>query len=79
MKMRLVKVKTTSYKEEDFLLVTDLTDKQIEKVITPIVMLERDNDESFYDNDMLTNELSKTYPKNFVDYYFEDNIDTITI
>ena len=77
--MRLVKVKTTSYSEEDFLLVTDLTDEQIESVISPIVMLERENDENFYDNDMLTDELSKTYPKNFVEYYFEPHIDTITI
>ena len=39
--LRLVQISTTSNVEEDFLLVTNLTDEEIEVVITPIVEKER--------------------------------------
>jgi hypothetical protein len=61
--MRLFKVNTTAYEEEDFFLLTDLTEQDITEVINPIVMAERDGYEE-YDNDMLIQALEKRYPRN---------------
>lgn len=61
--MTLFKINTTSYEEEDFFLLTDLTEQDITEAIYPIVMAERDGYEE-YDNDMLISALEKRYPKN---------------
>jgi hypothetical protein len=61
--MKLFKVNTTAYEEEDFFLLTDLTEQDITEVINPIVMAERDGYEE-YDNDMLIQALEKRYPRN---------------
>lgn len=68
--MRLVNINTTAWKEEDFLLLTDLTDEQITKVIEPFVLAERkdpDNEENYSDNDILVIALNDEYP--FVDSF----------
>lgn len=77
--MNIYKIKTTSYEEEDFYLLTNLSESQIEKAITPIVKAERDNDieENFYDNDMLVEAIKQKYPSATVEMYQE--FDTITI
>lgn len=80
--IRLVRVSTTSNDEEDFLLITDLTDQQIEDIVTPIVEKERNEEqyeEYFYDNEGLVWALKDHYPYNLVDFYTIDNIDTLTI
>lgn len=80
--MRIVKISTTAWFEEDFLLLTDLTDEQIIKVIEPIVLAERespDNDETYYDNDILVAALNDAYPYTISDHYDVDNVDQITI
>lgn len=74
--MRVVRVNTTAYEEEDFFLMTDLTDEQIEEVIAPIVELER-NDESYYTNEELTDALIDKYPNNTIVMYAD--FETITI
>lgn len=74
--MRVVRVNTTAYEEEDFFLMTDLTDEQIEEVIAPIVELER-NDESYYTNEELTETLMYKYPNNTIVMYAD--FETITI
>jgi hypothetical protein len=61
--MRLFKVNTTAYEEEDFFLLTDLSEQDIAEVINPIVMAERDGYEE-YDNDTIISALMKRYPKN---------------
>ncbi len=61
--MRLFKVNTTAYEEEDFFLLTDLSEQDISEVINPIVMAERDGYEE-YDNDTIISALMKRYPKN---------------
>ena len=66
--MRIVRINTTAYKEEDFFLLTTLDDKQIVEVIYPIVQQER-NEEGEYDNDMLAEALQKEYPLELVDMY----------
>jgi hypothetical protein len=60
--LNLYQINTTAWEEEDFLLMTSLTEEQITKVITPIVKLERENDTE-YDNDFLVRELERAYPK----------------
>lgn len=61
--MKLFKVNTTAYEEEDFFLLTDLSEQDITEVINPIVMAERNGYEE-YDNDMLIQALEKRYPRN---------------
>jgi hypothetical protein len=61
--MKLFKVNTTAYEEEDFFLLTDLSEQDITEVINPIVMAERDGYEE-YDNESILEALRKRYPKN---------------
>lgn len=74
--MRVVRINTTAYEEEDFFLMTDLTDEQIEEVITPIVELER-NDEVYYTNEELVDALIDKYSSNVIVKYAD--FETITI
>ena len=74
--MRVVRINTTAYEEEDFFLMTDLTDEQIEEVLAPIVELER-NDEVYYTNEELTDALIDKYPNNAIVMYTD--FETITI
>lgn len=76
--IRLVRIKTTFWDEEDFLLITDLNDEEIQDIITPIVKAERDSEE-FYDNETLYLALKENYPRNLIMQYTIDNINTITI
>jgi hypothetical protein len=76
--IRLVEINTTAFEEENIMLITDLTDEQIQKVITPIVLKER-NDEVEYDNDTLCEALREKYPTNIVIDYATDSFDKITI
>lgn len=61
--MKLYRVNTTAYEEEDFFLLTDLTEQDITEVVNPIVMAERDEDEE-YDNESILKALKKRYPNN---------------
>ena len=45
--IRVVEINTTAFEEENFILVTDLTDEQIEEVIRPIVLAERNHHYQF--------------------------------
>lgn len=60
--LRLVQVNTTAYEEEDMLLITNLTDEQIESVVTPIVERERESEEFGYDNSDLAEALRNQFP-----------------
>jgi len=64
--MRVVKVITTAYSEENFFLLTNLTDEQISEVIQPIVNAERDGYDE-YDNELLCNELLNRFPNNHIE------------
>jgi len=80
--LRLVQISTTSNVEEDFLLVTNLTDEEIQVVVTPIVEKERREEqfeEYFYDNEGLYWALKTTYPNCIIQQYCLDQIDSITI
>lgn len=77
--IRLVRIKTTFWDEEDFLLITELTDEEIQDIITPIVQAERNNEEEYYDNETLYFALKENYPRNLIMQYTIDNIHTLTI
>jgi len=64
--MRVVRINTTAYQEEDFFLMTDLTDQQIEGVIVPIVELERKDESCYYTNEDLVESLMDKYPDNTI-------------
>lgn len=71
--IRAVEINTTAFNEEDFQIITDLTDEQIIQVIEPVVMAEREDEENEYDNESLINALIMCYPDNII-----KNIDPIT-
>lgn len=76
--LNLIQVNTTAWEEEDFLLVTTLTDEQIKSVIEPLVLAQR-NDGNYYDNEELVKELKKQFPHNLILYYTTDAIETLSI
>lgn len=61
--MKAFEINTTAYDEENFVILTDLNEIQIKKVLEPIVNREREFDE-YYDNDMLIDALLDAYPEN---------------
>ena len=81
--IRVVEINTTAFEEENFILVTDLTDEEIQEVITPIVLAERnqiENDDNvFYNNFDLVRELIEKYPNNLISFYTKDSIELIEI
>lgn len=68
--MRVIRVNTTAWSEEDFYLVTTLDDDQIIEVINPLVNAERDGEDE-YDNDSLVGALKRRFPLEYVDMYTE--------
>ena len=72
-------INTTAWDEENFYLLTTLTEKQVIKVIKPIVSKERrsNSDEYFYDNETLVSTLIEKYPDEVVEFY--QSFETITI
>jgi hypothetical protein len=76
--LNLFQISTTAWEEEDFLLQTNLTEEDIVKVITPIVMDERENNVE-YDNDFLVQQLQEAYPNDVVTHYVPSQIDLISI
>lgn len=71
--MKVFKVNTTAYTEEDFYLLTDLTEEDIVEVVTPIVNAERDGYQE-YDNDMLLDALKKRYSRKKIELYTEFDV-----
>ena len=61
--MTLFKINTTEFEEEDFFLLTDLTEREIVEVISPLVMAERDGNEE-YENEIFAEALRGRYPGN---------------
>lgn len=70
--MRVIRINTTAWIEEDFYLVTTLDDDKIAEVIQPIVNAERNGyDYEEYDNDTLVDALRKRFPSEHIDMYTE--------
>ena len=68
--MRVIRINTTAWIDEDFYLVTTLDDDQIAEVIQPIVNAERDG-EKYYDNDVILQALKDRFPLEYADMYTE--------
>jgi len=68
--MRVIRINTTAWMEEDFYLLTTLDDDQIAEVIQPIVNAERDGEE-YYDNYILLQALKDRFPMEYADMYTE--------
>ena len=67
--MRVVEINTTAYSDENLFIITDLTNDEIEAVIEPLVLAERNcGGDSMNDTDilMLFAELKKAYPNNVI-------------
>ena len=71
--MRVFKISTTAWEEEDFTILTDISLLDILNVLKPIVEAER-NDGDEYDNNYLVSALRNNYPTNKVDFITIDNI-----
>lgn len=74
--MRLVRINTTAYSEEDFFLVTTLTDEQISLELDSFLFNQRfgNND---YDNDDIFRLLTLAYPNEKVIMY--NDIETLKL
>lgn len=68
--MRVIKVNTTAYSEEDFFLLTTLSNEQISECLNPIIDAERNGGED-YDNEDLFRALTYAYPNEKIEMYFE--------
>ena len=60
--MKAYEINTTAWDEENFVILTDLNEIQIKKVIEPIVNREREYGEE-YTNDTLIDALLDAYPE----------------
>lgn len=76
MNIRIITIKTTAFDEENFYLLTSLTDSEIKSVLEPIVKAERSGG-AYYDNDDLINAMASAYPKAVVEMY--DNFEVLSI
>lgn len=74
--MNIFRINTTAFEEEDFYLMTDLSEQDIIEVITPLVNQERDGYEE-YDNESLFWALKGRFPKAYIE--FHQDFETISI
>ena len=68
--MNIYRINTSAWEEEDFFILTTLTEQQIRLVIQPKVDKEREDD-LFFDNDDYCNALRIVYPNAIIDQYTE--------
>jgi hypothetical protein len=66
--MNIFKINTSAWQEEDFYLMTSLTEEKIKKVIQPMVEYEREN-EMMYDNEEYLNALQEKYPRSVIEMH----------
>lgn len=74
----LIQINTTAFEEEDFLLLTTLTEKEISDVLTPIIDKIRESD-NWYCNDDLVGFLTDAYPSEIIQHYSTSNIDYLSL
>lgn len=74
--MKIIRVNTSAYDEEDFYLLTNLTNAQIETVIQPMVDEERKTDIIFSNEDYVW-ALKEAYPDESIELYTDDSIELL--
>lgn len=71
--MNLYQIKTTSYDEEDMLLVTDAPDDAIERILEPMIHAERHEDK-WFDHDDYLRAFQTALPQYQFFYYTEPHV-----
>lgn len=74
--MRVIRINTTAYSEEDFFLLTTLTDDQISEALQEIIFKNRFSGHE-YDNEDLFRALTFAYPNEKVIMY--NDIETLEL
>ena len=74
--MRVIRINTTAYSEEDFFLLTTLTDEQISEALEGIIFNERFSGKE-YDNKDLFRVLTFSYPDEKIIMY--NDIETLEL
>ena len=74
-KLRLVQLSTTQFEENDILLVTDLSDEEIESVVYPIV----DSLTESYTNESIAQAIIDRYPKRVAIPYNTHDVEYLSI
>lgn len=68
--LNFFQINTTAWEEEDFLLLTSLTEEQVKEVVNPIVHAERERQEVMFEGDNPTpvywSELVQEYDNDFL-------------
>jgi hypothetical protein len=72
--MNVFRIRTTDWQENDFLIMTSLDERQVRKVIEPMVIFNKENDEVINPEDYVM-ALISAYPKAVV--VSDDNFETI--
>ncbi len=72
-KIRIVNVAQNSWEEENLLLLTTLTDEEIEAILKPLLKEEREDEsgEIIYSNEDMASILKEKYPNDIVIFYAE--------
>jgi len=73
--MQVYRINTSAWEEENFYLLTTISESEIKSVIAPMVKKERDED-FMYDNDDYIYELKKAFPREDIRMY--NDFETIT-
>ena len=66
--MNIFRINTSAWDEEDFYLMTSLSEAKIKKVIQPMVEYERAND-ILYDNEDYLGALKDKYPRSVIEFH----------
>jgi hypothetical protein len=74
--MRVIRINTTAYSEEDFFLLTTLTDEQISEALEGIIFKERFSGEEYYNEDLFR-VLTFSYPDEKIIMY--NDIETLEL
>ena len=74
--MRVIRVNTTAYSEEDFFLLTTLSDEQISECLDSIISDEREGNAE-YDNEDLFRALTYAYPNEKIEMF--NDIETLEL
>ena len=68
--MNIYEINTTAYEAENFFLMTNLSQQDIVEVVNPIVMAERDGEDD-YDADKILSALKRRYPEAMIKMFDE--------
>lgn len=82
--VRIVEIASNGIAEENFLLLTTLTNEQIELILQPLIEDERDekinpNNDVIYDNEVMTAALVDAYPNDIAFMYDVQLIEKIQL